>query len=112
MTPEPDQPQPLLLPEVAVFVHEIDTTAHPTYQPGTWRWAVMVGGRPPHDLDACANAGGERSLQAALDAGDQVAAAVTRALRVFGVPAGPPRRFVLNHDPIPAGGDHLNDLRR
>lgn len=102
----------VLLPEVTVYVHEIDTAAHPTYQPGTWRWAVQVGGRPPHELAACVNAGGERSLSTAIDVGDQVAAAVVLALRLFGVPVGRIRHVVLDHDPIPPGHDFVHDLRK
>lgn len=107
-----DGDQPVMLaPEVALVVHEIDTSVHPAFGPGVWRWAVHVGGRPPAEVDYCVQAGGERSRGQAIDVGDQVAAAVTQALRIFGVPAGPPRLLLLDHDPIPAGGDRIHHLR-
>jgi hypothetical protein len=92
-----------LVPEVTVVVHPIDLTQHPSYPPG-WRWAVMVGGRPPTDLDFCVNAGhcmteGEASL-----VGEQNGASATKALRLLGVPAR--YGFLrLDHDPIPAEAD-------
>lgn len=101
-----------LAPEVTVFAHEIDVAKHPTYGPGWWRWAVMVGGRPPHELEFCATAGGLRSLADALQRGDEVAAGIIHALRIFGHPVKRARSFVLDHDPVPAGGDIVHDLRR
>jgi hypothetical protein len=107
-----DDGQPVALaPEVTLVVHEIDSDAHPAFAPGTWRWAVHVGGRPPHEVDYCVQAGGERSRGRALDVGDQTAAAVTQALRIFGIPAGQPGLLPLDHDPIPAGGDRIHHLR-
>lgn len=94
---------PPLVPEVTVVVHPIDRDAHPTY-PAGWRWAVMVGGRPPTDLDFCVLAGHAVSETLASVEGEAVGAAATKALRIFGVPA----RYGylrLGYDPIPASAD-------
>ena len=95
-----------LPPVITVVVHEVNTEAHPTVPPG-WRWAVQVGGGPPSDLDACANAGWEPSQQLAALAGEAVGAAAAKALRLCGLPA----RYAvltLDHDPIPAGADRIS----
>jgi hypothetical protein len=92
-----------LAPEVTVVVHPVDTAMHPTY-PSGWRWAVMVGGRPPTDLDCCVNAGHCPTEGEAAVAGEQNGASATKALRLLGVPA---RYGVLrlSYDPIPAEAD-------
>jgi hypothetical protein len=97
-----------LVPLVVVYVHEIDTAAHPTIVPG-WRWAVMVGGRPPHDLDFCANSGWAPDRKTALIDGEQVGVAAARAARMFGVPCDY-KVAVIGHDPIPPGEDRLHTL--
>lgn len=97
-----------LRPVITVVVHEVDTVAHPTVPPG-WRWAVMVGDRPPGDLAACANAGWEPDDRSAAVAGETVGAAAAKALRMCGVPADYRGVLLLDHDPIPAGGDRLGD---
>jgi hypothetical protein len=102
--------QDLLLPQVTVYVHEMDCTAHPAMTPGTWRWAVHVGGRPPHDLAHCVQAGGELDRGSAITAGDQVAAAVCVAMRIFGIPASPPTVVELTTDPIPPGRDYIRKI--
>lgn len=94
---------PVLVPEVVVVIHPIDMNAHPTYQPG-FRWAVMIGGRPPTDLDYCVQAGSESTETLASVIGEMCGAAATKALRLFGCPA----RYAvhrLGYDPIPAEAD-------
>lgn len=90
-------------PNVTVVVHPVDTTVHPSYQPG-WRWAVMLGDRPLADVAGCVGA-----LLCSTEAeagliGEQAGAAVVKALRAFGVDA---RYGVLrlDYDPIPAEAD-------
>lgn len=98
-----EEPLVILAPEVVVVVHPIDQEAHPTYPPG-YRWAVMVGGRPPTELDYCVNAGVERTESGASVVGESHGAAATKALRILGVPA----RYAytrLGYDPIPPEGD-------
>lgn len=92
-----------LTPDVCVVVHPIDREQHPTYPPG-WRWAVMVGARPPADLDYCVNAGHATTEAEALLVGEQNGASATKALRLLGVPV---RYSVMNlaWDPIPASAD-------
>lgn len=92
-----------LTPDVTVVVHPIDQRQHPTYPPG-WRWAVMVGGRPPADLDFCVNAGHATTESEAAVLGEMNGASATKALRLLGVPA---RYGVLKlgHDPIPTEAD-------
>lgn len=102
-SPAEAPPPPLLTPDVAVIVHPVDRTQHPTYPPG-YRWAVMVGGRPPADLDYCANAGHAPTETLAMTVGESHAAAVVKALRMQGFPAVL-RRCVLTWDPIPAEAD-------
>lgn len=94
---------PVLLAEITAVVHPVDTTAHPTY-PAGWRWAVMVGGRPPADLDHCAGAGHQPTETAASVAAEEAASVAAKALRLLGVPA----RYAyqrLGYDPIPAEAD-------
>lgn len=97
-----------LTPLVVVVVHAIDTDAHPSQPPG-WRWAVMVGGRPPADLDWCANAGWCPTEQEAWLEGETCGATACRALRMLGVPAAYDRSR-LDHDPIPAGCNRVHTL--
>lgn len=99
----------VLLPEVTLFVHPIDTLRHPTSPPG-WRWAVHAGGGPPGDLRRCTNAGWCPDEKAALGEGEQNAATAVQAVRVFGVPAAL-RVLRLQSDPIPAGEDRVRLLR-
>lgn len=82
-----------LVPEVTVVVHPRPS--------GSWRWAVMVGGRPPTDLDCCVQASEVASEGEASLLGEQVGAATVKALRLMGVPA----RYGylrLGYDPLPA----------
>lgn len=95
---------PVLIPEVTVVVHPVDTTVHPTYPEG-WRWAVMVGGVSPADLDHCANAGMCTEEREAAMVGEMCGAAATKALRMLGMPARYSFRR-LGYDPIPAEADH------
>jgi hypothetical protein len=92
-----------LVPELTVVIHPVDTTVHPSYPEG-YRWAVMVGGVPPTDLDHCANAGHCPTEVEAAFYGEQCGAAAVKALRMLGVPA---RYGVLTlaYDPIPAEAD-------
>ena len=88
---------------MAAVVHPIDTAVHPTYVPG-WRWAVMVGGRPPADLDWCAGAGHAGTESEASVRAEEAASAAVKALRMLGVPV----RYAyqrLGYDPIPAEAD-------
>lgn len=95
----------MLIPEVTLFVHEIDTGRHPTIPPG-WRWAVHAGGGEPGDLSRCVNAGWCPSKIEALMEGEQNAATAVKACRVFGVPAGY-RQHELDFDPIAIGEDFV-----
>jgi hypothetical protein len=90
-------------PEVVVVVHPIDSESHPTYPTG-YRWAVQVGGGPFSNLAHCVNAGHEATESMAGVAGESHGVAVTRSLRIMGVPA---RYSVtrLDWDPIPAEAD-------
>lgn len=94
-----------LPPAVTVLIHPVDTGKHPTIPPG-WRWAVMIGNRPPNDLDACANAGWEPDERSAAVAGEEVGAAACKALRMCGLPASY-RVLTLPADPIDAGNDKI-----
>lgn len=98
----------VLVPEVALYVHPIDTARHPTVPPG-WRWAVHAGGGPPTDMRRCANAGWCPDERLALAEGEQCAAAAVQTLRVFGIPAGL-RTVRMQSDPIPAGEDRVQIL--
>lgn len=101
--PAPACSSPPLVPEVTVVVHPVDTTVHPTYPQG-WRWAVMVGGRPPADLDFCAGAGLCPTEPLASQDGETAGSTAVKALRMLGVPA----RYSylrLGYDPIPAEAD-------
>lgn len=104
MSDEQPKPKPALVHQVMVVVHPIDTTVHPTYQPG-WRWGVTVGGMPVNDLDYCVGAGHATSARQASVDGETVGAAVALALQHFGIPA----RYVfqrMDWDPIPAEADN------
>lgn len=96
----------VLTPHVTVYVHPINVQAHPTVPPG-WRWAVVVGGRPPSDVEHTANAGWAPDQRSALLEGEQNAATAVRALRLLGVPATFSAQ-ALDADPIPAGADRLH----
>ncbi len=89
-----------LSPQVTVLVHPVDTTVHPDLPVG-FRWAVMVGGARPQDMDQCAHAGWCPSFEEASFEGESHGAAAVRTLRMFGIPAA----YNLLHlpdDPIPA----------
>jgi hypothetical protein len=89
--------------EVTVVVHRINTDVHPG-QHG-WRWAVMIGGAQPADIDLCVGAGQQDDEPSASNVGEIVGAAVTQALRHFGHEA----RYTymrMGYDPIPAAADH------
>lgn len=95
---------PVLVPAVTVVVHPVDRAVHPTYPDG-WRWAVMVGGRPPADLDFCANAGMCTTEREADMVGEIAGSAAAKALRMLGLPV----RYSfsrLGYDPIPASADN------
>jgi hypothetical protein len=96
----------LLTPQVTLVVHPVDTQAHPTVPTG-WRWAVVVGGRPPSDVKHTANAGWAPDERTALLEGEQNAATAVRALRLFGV-AVTAGTLTLDHDPIPPGHDQIH----
>lgn len=98
-----------LIPMVEVLVHPIDQAEHPTYQAG-YRWAVMVGGVPVHDLDYCASAGHAEDLNQACVDGETVGAAAARALRMLGIPVCYSFRR-LDWDPIPASADNRPLIR-
>lgn len=95
--------EPVLVPEVTVVVHPVDTAVHPTYPQG-FRWAVMVGHGSPADTDRCVGALLHSDKTEAGLIGEQAGAAVVKALRMFGIPA---QYGVLNldYDPIPASAD-------
>lgn len=94
---------PVLIPEVTVVLHPVDTTVHPSYPEG-WRWAIHVGGRGPADTDSCVGALMHSDRQEAGMVGEQAGAAVAKALRMFGIAA---RYGVLrlDYDPLPAEAD-------
>lgn len=89
----------ILTPVVLLVVHPIDTDRHQGW-PAGFRWGVHVGSYPVHDLRFCVNAGYCQMRDEAVRVGDLCAAAVTQALRVFGVPASLSYRF-LDVDPLP-----------
>jgi hypothetical protein len=98
-----------LIPMVEVVVHPIDQAEHPTYQAG-YRWAVMVGGVPAHDLDYCASTGHAENQQQACVDGETVGVAAARSLRMMGIPARYSFRR-LDWDPIPASADNRPLIR-
>ena len=91
---------------VTVFVHAIDTAAHPSVPGGYWRWAVHVGHNPT-DLRECVNAGGEPTAGEAHLAGEMVGVSVVKALELVGH-AVRYRVVELGTDPIPAGTDRIS----
>lgn len=97
----------LLVPKVTLLVHPVDTSIHSTIPPG-FRWAVMLGDGRHDDMGCCAEARWCPTEHEASLEGEMVAVAVAKALRMFGVPIQPPNRVVLDHDPIPAGGDTVS----
>jgi hypothetical protein len=94
---------------VVVIVHPVDVSAHPTYPPG-YRWAVMVGGRQPADLDRCVGAGHAPSQLEAATIGESHGSSACLALRMFGINAEYALKG-LDFDPIPSEADH-RPLRR
>lgn len=94
---------------LTVIIHPIDTAAHPTVPPG-YRWALMLGGGNPADLDRCANAHWAPTREGAEMEGDRNGASATRALQMVGFPARYAGVQHLDHDPIPAGTDRLNTV--
>ena len=88
---------------VTVFVHQVDTEAHPTI-PGGWRWAVHLG-LDPHDLDRCVNAGWCPSDTDAELEGEMVGTAVAKALTLATGRRADYRFTRLEIDPIPSGAD-------
>ena len=98
------EPTPALLLEITVVVHPVNTDLHDL--PPGWRWAVMVGGRPPADLDHCVQAGHDPEKPAALVAGESHGVACVQAFRRLGSPA----RYAvlqLDWDPLPPdAGQH------
>lgn len=94
----------ILIPAVLVVAHPINLQEHPIYQPG-YRWAVMVGGVGPADLDYCVGAGAAPDLQTALVVGESHGAAACKSLRILGVNASYSVQS-LDYDPIPAECDN------
>lgn len=94
---------PNVVPEVTVVVHPIDTEVHPTWPPG-WRWQVMLGRGPLSDYGRLVGALIHSDEGEANIIGEQAGAAVTKALRMLGIPAkyGYLR---LGYDPLPADAD-------
>lgn len=99
----------MLLPQITLFIHPVDTARHPTV-PAGWRWAVHAGGGPPSDLSRCVNAGWCPDERLALAEGEQNAATAVNALRTFGVPASV-HTLRLQTDPVPAGQDQVSILQ-
>lgn len=91
---------------VTVFVHPVDTAAHPSTPAGYWRWAVHIGHNAA-DLAECVNAGGEPAGPLAHLAGEMVGVAVAKALEAVGHPVRY-RVVELPHDPIPSGQDRIS----
>lgn len=94
----------MLIPSVCVVVHPVDREKHPTYPEG-YRWAVMVGGCQPHELNYCANAGHETTQDMAMLMGESHGAAACKALRILGVRTTY-SVLRMDCDPIPAEADH------
>lgn len=92
-----------------VFVHPINTEAHPTIPPG-FRWAVMLGDGPPDDLAMCLNAHYAPTREVAELEGDRNLATAVRALQMLRHPARYGGVVHLDADPIPAGSDRLNTI--
>jgi len=94
-----------LTPDIVVWIHPINTTAHPSYRPG-YRWAVHAGGKAPSDLRFCCNAGREDTLTEARIVGESHGVAACKATRILGVSA---RYFVreIGWDPIPSAADDI-----
>jgi hypothetical protein len=97
-----------MTPQITVLVHPIDTVVHPDVPEG-FRWAVMVGGAQPHDIDMCAHAGWCPSFSEAAFEGESHGAAAVRALRMFGIPSAY-NVLQLPEDPIPAGCSTIHTL--
>lgn len=95
----------ILTPVVCVYIHPVDISQHPSYQPG-YRWAVMVGGTSPGDLSGCVQAGHQATPQLAAMMGEQVGVAVTLGLRKFGINASYHVKS-LAFDPIPSEADDI-----
>jgi hypothetical protein len=93
---------------VTIYVHPIDTDAHPMIPPG-WRWAVHAGAQPPPDnLERCLNAGWCPTRNEACVEGEAVGTAVAKALGYYlGVPPTSVAYLLyeLERDPIPRGVD-------
>ena len=98
----------VLVPEVMLVIHPIDTVRHPSVPPG-WRWAVHIGGGPPSDVARVANAGWCPDEASARLEGEQNAATATIAAQIFGVPATY-RLLVLAVDPITPGHDRVQTV--
>lgn len=99
----------ILIRQVTVVVHPIDCDVHPTYPPG-FRWAVMVGGVGPAELEFCVNAGHDRTADGAAVTGESHGVAVVRGLRIMNVTA----KYAvmrLDYDPIPAEADNVPLVR-
>lgn len=100
---------------ITLFVHRVDTDAHPTVPPG-WRWAVHLGGNP-FDLTRCLQAGwtpdngpdgrcvyGQAGAE--MDGAQAGMAAVNAVWQVTGVkPTW--HTTLLEYDPIAAGADPI-----
>jgi hypothetical protein len=89
---------------VTIYVHPLDTEAHPLI-PAGWRWAVHAGVTPPPDnLERCLNAGWTPNKSEACVEGEAVGVAVAKALAIyFGFAPNhvPYLLFELERDPIP-----------
>jgi hypothetical protein len=96
------------IPSITVVVHPIDREKHPDIPEG-YRWAVMVGGRPPREVEWCANAGWCPTKGEAAFEGEMVGAGACRAARMLGVPADYGVLY-LEYDPIPENEQRVGRL--
>lgn len=86
---------------LVVFVHKIDTDAHPD-QPAGWRWAVHHT-PTPREMGSALNAGWQASRYDALIVGEAAAVVGVRAARLVGVAASY-ETCELPYDPQPSAG--------
>lgn len=92
---------------IHAVAHAVNTVAHPAVPPG-WRWAVHLGD-DFGDLDSCLNAGWAPTSDSAQVAAEAAAVCAHKVAALYD-PTAAFRSLILDHDPIPAGGDRIMRL--
>lgn len=85
-----------------VYVHQIDTVAHPDQAAG-WRWAVHYD-RTPGDMGTVLNAGWQPTRQDASMIGEAAAVVGVRAAQLAGDGTATFHTWDLREDPQPGAG--------